>query len=269
MARRSELLPPLHRGGRRLRAARKTPRKSYKKISSVRKSTGIKSALSTWGTRRGVTPSVKTYETYDSDVVSLDSHKLYGFSLSVIPKTTTNNISARQRDVCILESVSYQFDVHNKSTTSALQCNMAIVSPKKAGSLFSAAGVTSYPGFFRSPGSVDTRVIDFSDTMDALDKHTLPINSDMFRVLSHKRFSLNPRSTFVNGTQLDFRKPNFKQVTEYVRIGKEMQYSDIDSEPETGRIYLVYWFTGFQLGTTPVESATCLIKGRGSFKEAC
>lgn len=241
-------------------------RKAIKPRKSSRKKAAVKDAVFTIGVPPRLYKNPQSFETYNFGVVSFNSHTLYGVSLSTLPRTTVNDRSQRQRDVVSLESVSYQFDVKNK-TGNAMQCNIAVVAPKFSGALFNTTGYTLFGKFFRSPGSTNSRYVDFAATTDDLDKHRLPINSDRFIVLSHKRFTLN-FGLLGNGIQYDQDASNFKQVSEYIRIGKEARYST-DNEPESGRIYLVFWFSGFQSASTSVDAVTCLIKGRGSFKEVC
>jgi len=226
--------------------------------------------MKTWGADHGETNNVKYYQSYNSGLkTNVNTNTLYGASMTAIPRTTTNNINERQRSVCNLNYIEYHMSIQSTTGTSPMQCNVAVISPKKTGALLSPAGQTIFAQFFRSPGSENTRFMDFSSTTSTLDKHLSPINSDRFRVLSHERFLLNPKYPNTSDGMSD-EGTNFKHLHKRIPVGKQVRFGDIDNEPLSLPIYLVYWFTNYQANTDVVLSAVSInVKTGGAFKELC
>jgi len=227
--------------------------------------------LKTWGYDKGEVKNVKHYQSYNSGLkTDVNTNTLYGATMTAIPRTIDNNINQRQRAVCNVEYIEYYMTIKNTDNIAALQCNVAVISPKKTGVLLGPTGQTVFPQFFRSPGVTNARYIDFSTTTDTLDKHLCPINSDRFRVLSHERFMLNPTFHPGVGVELSFDAANYKQLHKRIPIGKQVRFGDIDNEPLSLPIYLVYWFTYYQANTDVVANAVSInVKTGGAFKEIC
>lgn len=241
---------------------RKTTRSSNESIPRANP------ALKTWGVPKGKYSNAKTYTSNNTAPTVRSSNTLYGNSMTIIPKTSTNGIHERQRDVVNLQGVSYWFScVAAGPYEQPLQCNIAVISSKKGGDM-NSAGRTSQGDFFRDLGASANRSQDFNTTIGAMDKHMAPINNDEWRVVSHDRFTLNPRNA--NTAKFDSQVgSNYVMKEKYIPINKQVRYTNaIPNDIESGPLYFVYWFTHFQ-GGVAVESDVCSVqfKLKGTFTE--
>lgn len=224
--------------------------------------------LKTWGVPKGKYSNAKYYTSNNTAPTVRSSNTLYGNSMTILTKTTTNGIHERQRDVVNLQGVSYWFSVVSAGPyENPLQVNIAVISSKK-GEDMNSAGRTSQGDFFRDVGGGNTRSIDFNTSVGAMDKHMLPINTDIWRVVTHDRFTLNPR----NATAAKFDAQvgsNYAMREKYIPVNKQVRYTNsIPNDIESGALYFVYWFTHFQ-GGAAVESDVCSVqfKLKGTFTE--
>lgn len=221
--------------------------------------------------------NAKTYLSSTSGGVALarNENTLYGVSMTSLPRTSTNDISERQRDVVFLKGINYNMNIVATINDAQLQCNVAVVTPK-SGATMSAGGQTSYGDWFRNLNNANTRSLDFNASIETQDKHTLPINTDEWRVLSHDRFLINPVFSPPAGTPYSYANnesagaQSFAIKSKYIPVNKQVRYNDLNNEPESGIIYLAYWFTELQ-GSSATTAPVCKIefKCRGQFTEVC
>lgn len=206
--------------------------------------------LDGWGYLPGMYHNAKVAAPNTVVPILGSTNSLYSYSMSTLDKTSTNNISGRQRDVVNIKGVKFVFNLHNLSQDTALQINYAVIIPKNNRVLTN--GSTSVGDFFRNEYSTSERSTDFNTSVIGRDKHTLPINADEFYVLTHKKYTVNPERLGAGDPSFSWNKPNYLMDEMYIPINKQVRYNDLDNEPERGRIYFVMWTSGFQLDGTAV-----------------
>lgn len=177
------------------------------------------------------TGNAKRHQVIDSGPTSQTTRNLYVTDVTAIPKTTSNEIDSRQRDMIQYKGFRYCEEWHNTSDKPLL-CNIAVVAGK---------GETDYTrltdNFFRGTGT--TRALSFTTTLGSLDFHCRPINTDKYIVLSHERFVLGTRVTdkFFEDTK------NYAMKTKWVKVGRQIRYEDASGVTGSAKtpIYLVHW----------------------------
>lgn len=175
-------------------------------------------------------------------LVSLDNRTAYWHNMADLNTTTSNVINARQRDMVQLTGFKVCMQIKNNSDT-PLCFNMAVISPRgKQGALGTGAAgnATNIPGFFRSNSTA--RSVDFNVGITSVQFHCLPINSDDWTVLAHKRSLISP-----TGSTTDFNKqlgPNYSQIKEWFSIKRQIRYDDAGEAEDP--VYFIYWYDEFQ-----------------------
>lgn len=233
--------------------AAKTIGKAWKKYKSYRERTKeIGNAPGTANCKRALGTEVSTISTRDLQAINLVS----------LAKTTSNEITGRQRDLVDFRGSKICMQLANESTK-PLCVNVAVVHPKDVQSV-------SQVNFFRGYGT--ERSQDFSNNLSANEFHCLPINSDIYTVLIHKRFMLDPvesaSPTFSSGSGKSYRDLQF-----YVSLKRQLRYvhnGPDNTMAETGNTYLVWWCDEFldPSGATGTAGAMrCDVKVYKYFKE--
>lgn len=169
----------------------------------------------------------------DADVTTfpVSTRTLYDTPLLNLTKGTA--IDNRERDLINFRGckicLSFVNDVSTYSPNGEkLFWNMAIISPKDE----TTKTTFTTTKFFRGSGS--TRYHAFDNNLTALEFRCLPINTDEFNVLKHKRMVLAPYSA-VDGT-------NNKMIEFYWSLNRQIRYEDGTAFPEGKQVYLVQWF---------------------------
>lgn len=144
-----------------------------------------------------------------------------------------NRINRRQRQIIFVRGFQIDQYVQNVSD-SPLLYNMAVIQP-----INSTAVSTS--GWFRE--YTESRDVDFSTGLGALQIHEYPISTDKYRVLLHKRYTLGP---VASGTQFNTTgPPNFLRLKHYVKFNKQIRFNDDSTTFAEQRVYLVFWADNF------------------------
>lgn len=118
--------------------------------------------------------------------------------------------------------------------------------------------------FFRSQGNTTTaggdgRAVDFDTTLPGHKMHSMSINSDKYKIITHKKFLLrgdDAVGSFNNGTGYRYR-----QISQFIPINRQFRYDG--SEGIVGSLTpmnLVFWSTGLEdaSGTTATADLLCL-----------
>lgn len=166
---------------------------------------------------------------------------------TAISGTTTNEIYARQRDLIRITGLKIDLEYRNNNST-PMYMNIAVVSLKNTTTI-------ATPNFFRKYGS--TRGVDFGDTsLGAIDYHRLPINTDIYNVLSHKRFVIRGYD-LENAPQFSLNSggTNYGVHSEYININRQFRYVNATSTRSQTPIYICMWVATF-LDPPPVTAGT-------------
>lgn len=205
------------------------------------KNTSSKAARSI-GYKKG-TGTTKRTVTQDVNLIARSTRTLYNTNVIEIPKTTTNEIDSRQRDIVFLKGVKLCFETRNLSAE-PITFNIAYVSPKHdLDSPFT-------DDWFR--GSGNTRSLNFDHTiLNSNDFHCRPINTDKWNILMHKRFKLDPKdiSTSITTTRHSSTRPSYMTFQKYLKINRQIRFNDDSSVQSRSKLHLVYWYDKFMAPT--------------------
>lgn len=203
------------------------------------------------GERIGTSNSKTALQVNTDGTTLFNSGQLYVQNLVLLSKTTDNEIDGRQRDLAKLSGVKMCFEVTNVDP-SPMYMNFAVVRSKDE-------TVPDVTNFFRSYDN--SRSIDFSQALSGLQFHCLPLNTDKFNILWHKRMRVN--GAIDNETQSPYDQKSgrsYLNFSKYIKIQRQMRYNGTQNFPENGNISLVYWFTKFgkAAGTGPTPNTVQL-----------
>lgn len=191
------------------------------------------------------TGTAKKCAVVDTNPLLKDTRTLYTEELTTIPQGT--DIDERERRIANLRGFKICAEIANKSTT-PLYVNVAVISTKQG---TESSGIET-TDFFRAAAGA-SRARDFSTALNSNEMHCLPINTDRYIVLRHKRYRLIEEG----GTTFTSNSGNsFLNLDWYVKINRQIRWDSSVGQPESGAVYLVYWFDLFQSPTlsTPVVS---------------
>lgn len=128
-----------------------------------------------------------------------------------------------------------------------LLANFAVVSPTN-----NRNNPPTFGSFFRDYSA--SRDVDFSTALTANELHSLPISTDKWRVLMHKRIKFSGTPTYTGGKTWIAKKF-------WVPLHRTIQYkSPSDTEPED-LVFLIYWFDNFAANGGTAQDATVAYGG--------
>ena len=224
---------PIYRGAKRVgRALYRAAKKRKYRVSNV-------------GQRIG-TATAKTYETQYGQVNS-PTRELNAYDMCFLPKTSSqNDANNRQRGLVNMRGFKVCMEIVNKSAV-PMYLNLAVISPtgKNNGFTVNNAGQDSeaiFAKFFRDQGTSNDRYKNFSSALSALELRCLPINTDEWTVLKHKRMLLGRVPEELPGTGTLFtQRANFKTFEFYKRISRQIMYDSGSGTSAEQPVYLVWW----------------------------
>jgi len=174
--------------------------------------------------------SCKSVEIVSTDLQPKDTRTLYSASVCRIPQGT--EINERLRKHVNLRGFKVCFELLNTQPT-PMYFNIAVVAPKNT----TNQNVDNNK-FFRDTST--DRARDFGNGLTGLEFHCLPINTDDYTVLKHKRFRLGPVGS--NPEIAENVTNNYKNVDWYIPLKRQVRYTNAeDNKPTDGDVYVVYW----------------------------
>lgn len=163
----------------------------------------------------------------------LQSRTQYVSELTGIPEQVSSfDIDSRSRSLAVVKGFSIRMAVKN-ILDKPLYVNYAIVAPKE-----SNGGVTTVD-FFRGSGS--ERGEDFDNARTSLQFHSNAINTDLYEVLTHKRFRLGSATT--TGVS-----DGVLNINDYVKLNRQVRYEG--GVTTSGKVQIVFWCDGSQRAST-------------------
>jgi len=157
---------------------------------------------------------------------------LHSSNVTTISKDSTGGdaLNTRERDTAVIKGFKVCMELSNQSFTLPMYFNMAVVVPRDASTV-------NNDDFFRAQAG-DTRTANFSPgDLSANQLHCLPINSDKYIVLKHKRFRIEPNQVVARGNQ-------YRNVDFYQSIQKQFRWDDVTATPRED-VFLLYWASYF------------------------
>ena len=166
-------------------------------------------------------------------------------STNLVPKTTrtlfTQNLctvqqgadrNTRERQIINCRGFRICMSMVNDAVV-PLYINVAVVHGKVEEV---APGASNW--FRASDGS---RGRDADDTLTSLEWHCLPINTDKFTILKHKRLLLAPNDP-VAGDFNNGSAKNYANLDWYIRLKRQLRFENSsNTTPIAGNVWLVYW----------------------------
>lgn len=220
-------------------------RKNYtKRGASKRARLGI-------GERIGSSNSKRVVALRSGGADNFDTRTLYSDNLTTVDHLNLDARNVRQREVVNCRGFKICMSARN-SAKAPLYWNVAVLSPKNAGSITAA-------NFFRSDG--ESRARDFDLTLNSLEFHCLPINTDKFYILKHKRYRLapEPANSGTSGLYTQSQGKNYVNVDWYVPLKRQLRYDDPEStSPIDGATYLVHWCDTFNVAENSGTAASAM-----------
>lgn len=170
--------------------------------------------------------------------VAFDSRILYANDLTAIIKATGDNeINRRQRQTIHVSGFSVKGFLKNNDRTHLL-VNVAILSPKNTNS----SSFTG-DGFFRDYN--ESRDINFSTGVTGFRMHTLPVSTDKFRVLAHKRIRLGASGTdgSTGVTPTNVSPANTSMFDMWVPLKRNLVFNDDIGDECESKVFWVMWYS--------------------------
>lgn len=187
-----------------------------------------------------------------------DSRTLITHNLTEIPEGTTTD--TRIRKIINLRGFKICAEFSNTQTI-PLYLNVAVLSPKQKSTV-------DGNDFFRDDGSDDNRAQNFSSiTLNSLQFHCLPINTDDYIILKHRRYKLNP---VPNGTTFAAQNgKNYMNIDWWIPLKRQLRYDTLSGGPENGTVHLVYWCARFGDNLSGVQTNACqrTVRATAYFRE--
>lgn len=182
------------------------------------------------GERVGTGGAKRNFVVRDTVVNSLATRTLLIADLNEIPEG--NVLQSRERKIVNCRGYKLCMELRNQAQ-GPLYVNVAVLSPKNGNT---GVGTSD---FFRWSAN-DVRSIDFGDvTLTSNEYHCLPINSDKYTVLRHKRYVLgeNGSTSFE-----DRNRANYANVDWWIPLKRQIRYeTGAQESTQTGEVYCVMW----------------------------
>jgi hypothetical protein len=123
--------------------------------------------------------------------------------------------------------------MRNNFTVNPLYVNVAVVYDKRSNDGTTVVGTGD---FFRSRGG-NTRAQDFGTALGGLEFRCLPLNTDRFSVIRHKRFMLLSKNP-VNTTYAYATGKSFKLYEDWIPLKRRITFEDGSAQ---SKIWLLIW----------------------------
>lgn len=209
------------------------------------------------------TTSTKKYIQNSTAPLAQSTRTCYTLNLTALQQGT--EISSRLRQHANIRGMKICMEIKN-GTNVPLYFNCAVIAPKRV----AETGIDALPinNFFRYQGT--QRSIDFSNALSSLEFHCLPINTDDYTVLRHKRYRLITTQQATASWNVQSGS-SFMNLDWYVPLKRQARYLQQEGRaaPTDGACYLAYWFDQFHTaaGQTPVAAATTAVRTVTYFRE--
>lgn len=180
----------------------------------------------------------------DSIPLTINSRTLYFTQINQIEKATDNELDRRIRDSVYIKGFKCCMEFEN-NLNRPMYFHSAIVYDKRSND---GTTIVTTDDFFRSRQG-NERSVDFSTALSSLEFRCLPLNTDRFSVLRHKRFFLTPVNSGAGFTAASGK--NYKLYEDYIRLKKLVRWNDNQAQ---SKIWWLQWFDYYgRVGGDPAE----------------
>jgi len=191
------------------------------------------------------------------DPVAQPSDTLNQNILTNLGSAATLSRNTRETDSVNIAGWKICLNFRNNSDQ-PLYVNVAVVSPKDQ---LTASIPTS--DFFRSDAS--QRGINFDDAgLNALQKHCMAINTDLYNILWHKRFKLAGQYDSSPGpdpSHFSSGYPSYMTMEKFVPLKRQLTFDNTASQAADDTVWLVMWHN-HQHDGTGITPASNLVVGK-------
>lgn len=146
---------------------------------------------------------------------------------------TTMNTRERRTDVVNWRGIKFCLNFRNLGGPTStpypsvpLHIHVAVISRK-------ASNILATTDFFRAAGDDNSRAVNFTNALSGMDLRCLPINTDEFDILKHKRIILAPYDVD------DGRQHRYMEF--WLPFRRQIRYETSSDSPEGRNLWLVHW----------------------------
>ena len=202
----------------------------------------------------GFVPGGNTSKTQTAENLSgtgRNTRALYQINMTEIQKYSGPDDAANERirNIVNFKGMKVCMEWRNLSDT-VLQCHMAILCPRKSTTV-------SIQDFFSNPAEAE-RGKNFNNNLSSTEYNCLPINTDEYVILHHKRYQRGRQGDDVGtGEDNTSGKRNYRALHQRQPINRQIRYTDNTNTPADGNVILVYWADSYltAAGSTPTNNA--------------
>lgn len=187
------------------------------------------------------TSTSKRSVTNDQLPTNQSTRTQYVYDLFEVPQGS--EIDQRERRLMKVGGVKFCAEVKNL-TNAPLYVNWAILASKAGG-----IGGVSNVDFFRASEGAE-RARNFGTDLTGNEFHCLPINSDKYHILQHKRYKLVPSAS--GGDTVALTGKSYMNIDMYKKFNRQLQFDGAVGGPESGETSLVMWCSKFGEGAGTV-----------------
>ena len=211
------------------------------------------------GYARGASVSQNNAVLRDTSTFTMESKRVYSTELTRIPLTSIGQTERRSLTL-YCSGFKVCCELNNIRSTSAY-FNMAVVTYKNdtsdlnrfdPGVANNAQGAQTLVDFFRDHGTVaNQRAVNMNNSLTGMECACLPINTDAYKILMHKRYKLGPG----NGTQPgpDFNNGSNGRcqltINRWIPMRRQFRYEGNEDTSCTTPLFLIMWCSEFQEAT--------------------
>ena len=169
-------------------------------------------------------------------LISYQTRELTRYNVTNIDKGS--QIDQRSDDMIYYSGLKYRFQLVNPRNEPIL-FHVAVLAPRE----YAGAGGSqdARTDFFRDVNG--TRGLSFSDQLVSMELHTRGINPDRYHIFDHKRYYFGPEAGGVgeNGGYEAGVQKNWKYISKYVPIKRQIRYEDASAQSCVNKIFLFVW----------------------------
>lgn len=216
-----------------------TPARAMQVGHTVATGDGKKDQITTSLTETWATRALVFYDLTDVKKTTVDiANNLANAELEI------NKINRRQRQLINIRGFLVNMSFKNNGAL-PIMINVAIVAPRNNNS-----DVFSGDGFFRDYN--ESRDVNFSTTLSAMQLCNLPISTDKYTILFRKKLTVAANQgvpTAINTTS----PVNTATLRKYLPFKRQIRFNDDTGKTSENKVFLIWWADTFQAtpGTGP------------------
>lgn len=220
-----------------------------------------------WRNRIGEQPNSSTSKRREIDTghlaLPLSTKRVYAQELTWIPENDSITLNERSNKTITISGFKLCFEVNNNWARAAYW-HYAIVAYKDIPTsafdtgVANSGSVAQTASIFRDEAR-DARTIFIDDTRTGLECHCLPLNTDEYHVLTHKKYRLGPAPAGSAGPTISEGNgssgTNQRTIEQWVPLHRQIRYRTDDENSAAEKLFLIQWCSQFGELSTPTVPA--------------